>query len=432
MGAYETMPAFTTKEQEKLSVIKDAIKGTITNELAATKLQLSVRQIKRLKKKVRDDGNTAIIHQLKGKNSNHHINDIIKDEAVDLLKKKYADFKPTFASEKLAENHDIAISYQTARRWMTKEGLWKPRKQKKNTYRSQRPRKEYYGELQQFDGSYHLWLEKRYCDEQGEPIEMCLLASVDDATGKITKAVFADNEGVIAVFTFWKEYIETEGKPKHIYADKFSTYKINHKKAVDNHQLLTQFQRALQLDVNLIPAHSPQAKGRIEKLNGTLQDRLVKELRLANIITPEEANTFIQEVFIPKYNRKFAVIPVKEGDAHTPLQKEERDNLNHIFSVHDTRKINNDFTIQFKNKWYQLEEIQPTTVRAKMTVIMETWLDGSVHIMLNRHELKYFILPEKPKRQNSKQAPILTTHKLNYKPSANHPWRKFPQKSSKS
>lgn len=428
------MSAFTTKERERLAVIQNAIKGTITNELAAKQLQLSVRQIKRLKKKVREEGNSAIIHQLKGKDSNHRIDDTVKDAAIKLLTKKYADFKPTFASEKLEENHNITISYQTARRWMTKEGLWKPRKQKKGTYRSWRPRKAYYGELQQFDGSYHLWLELRFCDENGEPIELCLLLSVDDATGKITHAIFAENEGVIAVFRFWKTYVETNGKPQHIYLDKFSTYKINHKKAVDNHELLTQFQRAMQqLGVNLIPANSPQAKGRVEKLNGTLQDRLVKELRLATIAMPEEANTFLKEVFIPKYNEKFAVIAAKEGDVHSPLQKAEKENLNHIFSIHDTRKINNDFTIQFKNLWYQLQEIQPTTIRARMTVMMEIWLDGTIHIMLKHHELQYFILPKKPQKQNSmKQPTILTTQRLNYKPPANHPWRKYPQNSSPS
>lgn len=428
------MPAFSTKEQERLSVIQNAIKGTITNEVAAKQLHLSIRQIKRLKQRVRDNGDTAIKHQLKGKESNHRIDDTVKEEAVKLLKKEYADFKPTFASEKLAENHQITISYQTARRWMTKEGLWKPRKQKQRTYRSWRPRKEYYGELQQFDGSYHLWLELRCCDENGEPIELCLLLAVDDATGEITKASFADNEGVIAVFTFWKDYVETKGKPKHLYLDKFSTYKINHKKAVDNHELLTQFQRAMQqLGITLIPANSPQAKGRVERLNATLQDRLVKELRLANITTPREANRFLQDVFIPKYNERFAVIAAKEGDVHTPLQKEEKDNLNHIFSLHERRKINNDFTIQFKNTWYQLQEIQPTTVRARMTVSMETWLDGTIHIMLNQHELTYVILPEKPQKQSSiKQPTILTTHKLNYKPPANHPWRKYPQNSTTS
>jgi len=428
------MPAFTAKEQEKLSIIHDAINGTITNGLAATKLQLSLRQIKRLKKKVREEGDAAIIHQLKDKQSNHHIDSTLKEKTLDIITQQYSDFKPTFATEKLDENHDTQISYGTTRLWMIEKGLWKPRKQKKGKYRSWRQRKDRYGELQQFDGSYHLWLELRFCDENGEPLEMCLLAAIDDATGKITKAIFAENEGVIAVFSFWKEYVETKGKPKDIYADKFSTYKINHKKAVDNPELLTQFKRAMrQLEVNLIPAHSPQAKGRIERLNKTLQDRLVKELRLANINTPEEANTFLQEVFIPKYNKKFAVVVAKEGDAHRPLTEEEKENLNHIFSIHDTRKINNDYTIQFKNKWYQLKEIQPTTLRPGISVLVETWLDGSIHIILNMHELHYFILPEKPKKQSKiKQPPIVTTHKLNYKPPANHPWRKYPQDSTES
>lgn len=427
MRAYESMPAFTTKEKERLSVIKQAISGTITNELAATKLQLSVRQIKRLKKKVREEGKEAVIHNLKGKQSNHHITDTVKEKAINIITKTYADFKPSFATEKLEENHAIQISRETTRLWMIEKGLWKPHKQKGGVYRSLRPRKEYYGELQQFDGSYHHWLEDRYCDEHGDPIEMCLLASIDDATGKITKAEFAANEGVIAVFIFWKAYVEEIGKPKHVYLDKFSTYKINHKNAVDNSELLTQFQRAMQaLEINLIPANSPQAKGRIERLNQTLQDRLVKELRLANITTPETANKFLQEVFIPKFNKKFSVIPAKEGEAHRALQKEEQANLIHIFSIKETRKVKNDFTIQFKNEWYQLQEIQLTTVRPGISILMETWIDGTIHIMLNKHELIYTLLPEKPKKQ-IKQPTILTTHKLNYKPPANHPWRIYPQ-----
>jgi len=427
------MPAFTTKEQEKLSVIEQAIAGTITNELAATQLQLSVRQVKRLKKKVRDGGKKAIVHQLKGKDSNHQIDEAIKEKVVTIIKNEYTDFKPTFATEKLEEIHDITISYGTTRLWMIEKGLWKPRKQKKGDYRSWRQRKEYFGELQQFDGSYHKWLEGRYCDNKGIPLELCLLASIDDATGKITKACFAANEGVIAVFTFWKEYITETGKPVHIYLDKFSTYKINHKSAVDNHELMTQFERAMKaLEVDTITAHSPQAKGRIERLFKTLQDRLIKELRLAKITTPEEANIFLQKIFIPKYNKKFAVIPAKEGNTHKVLTTGEKKNLNHIFSLHEIRKINNDFTVQFKNRWYQLKEIQPATVRAKMAVLIATWLDSSVHILLNKHELSYFLLPEKPKKQASKQPPILTTHRLNWKPSQNHPWRKYPQNSSQS
>lgn len=182
-----------------------------------------------------------------------------------------------------------------------------------------------------------------------------------------------------------------------------------------------------QLDINPISANSPQAKGRIERLFKTLQDRLVKEMRLANISTPEEGNRFLKEIFIPKFNEKFAVIPTKEGDVHRLLLRGEKETIKHIFSMHETRRVNLDFTIQFKNNWYQLTEIQPTTVRPLMIVLIETWLDGSVHIMLKDHELAYILLPEKPKKQRIRQPTILTTHTLNYKPPSNHPWRRYPK-----
>lgn len=418
--------SFTSKEQEKLAIINDLLSGKITNNQAATMLGISARQIKRLKKQVRREGAGAVVHKLKGRQGNHHIDEVIREKALTVIKEKYTDFKPTFATEKLAERHAIHISPETTRLWMTKENLWKPRKQKKITYRSWRPRREYFGALEQFDGSYHYWFEDRFVDALGDPIEVCLLASIDDATGQITKAAFLANEGVIAVFTFWKDYVEEYGKPVAIYLDKFSTYKINHKAAVDNKDLLTQFQRAMnQLSIHPIPANSPQAKGRIERLFKTLQDRLVKELRLANVSAPEAGNRFLTEIFIPKYNKKFAVTPAKTGDVHRQLLLEEKRNLSHIFSIQDTRRVNLDFTVQFKNNWYQLTEIQPTTVRPLMIVLVETWLDGTVHIMLKDHELAYMLLPEKPKKQRIRQPVILTTHTLNYIPPADHPWRKF-------
>ncbi len=358
-----------------------------------------------------------------------HIAVAIKEKALQVIEKTYPDFKPGFATEKLGENHQIQITSQTIRVWMTEKGLWKPRKQKQQSFRSWRPRKEYYGELEQFDGSYHFWFENRFIDSAGNPIEVCLLAAIDDATGAITKASFSANEGINAVFSFWKEYCETRGKPLGIYLDKFSTYKINHKSAVDNSELMTQFQRAMkQLGIHLITAHSPQAKGRIERLFQTLQDRLVKEMRLANITTPEAGNAFLQDVFIPKFNKQFAVIPSKEGNVHKQLLLQEKTKIDHIFSVKETRRVNLDFTIQFKNKWHQLTEIQPTTVRPLLKVTVETWLDQTNHIILNDHELAFIILPEKPKKQRIKQPVILTTHTLNYKPPPDHPWRKYPNK----
>src|SRR3989344_1792386 len=418
-------PPFTQREQEKLAIINDCLLGKITKAQAAVVLGISTRQVKRLKSKVRKEGSLAVIHHLKGKRSNHRIEETIKEKALAVIKEKYSDFKPSFATEKLEEHHSIHISYATTRLWMIEKGLWKSRKQRKVAYRSWRLRKEYFGEMQQFDGSYHLWFENRFVDANGDPIEVCLLAAIDDATGRITKASFSANEGVVAVFSFWQEYVLTLGKPVSIYLDSFSTYKINHKNAVDNMGLMTQFERAMQqLGVELITAHSPQAKGRVEKLFGTLQDRLVKEMRLAGISNPDDGNRFLEEVFLPKFNSRFAVIPAKEDDVHRRLLPEEKENCAHIFSIHETRRINLDFTIQFKNNWYQLTEIQPTTVRPLQVVLIETWLHGSVHILLKGYQLAYLLLPERPRK--IKQLPlILTTHKLNWKPPLNHPWRQY-------
>lgn len=414
----------TSKEQYKFEIVTQVINGEIKPGLAARLLGISTRQIRRLKYAILDDGGKAVVHKLKGRKSNHCLNEALKKKALEIVGEKYSDFKPAFAAEKLTENEHISIHPQTLRRWMAEKDLWRIRKQKSDIYRSWRPRKEYYGELEQFDGSYHYWFENRFVDGDGDPIEACLLASIDDATGEITKASFFANEGVASVFNFWKEYILETGKPVSIYLDKFSTYKINHKSAVDNYELLTQFQRASRdLNINLIPANSPQAKGRIERLFETLQDRLIKELRLANINTPKEANIFLKEVFLPKFNRRFAVTPAKDGNVHKALSETDRNNLNRIFSVQSKRRINNDFTIQFKNHWYQLMELQPITVRAKDRILTEEWLDKTVHFSLRGKYLNYTILPERPKKMN-KHPLILTAHKLNWKPPANHPWRK--------
>lgn len=414
----------TAKEQEKATILSDAIAGKITNAQAAKQLGVSIRQVQRTKAQVRKDGISAVVHQLKGKQSNHRYTEATKEVVIKTIEKKYSDFKPSFATEKLAENHAITISRETTRLWMIEKGLWKTRKQrKKHIYRTWRPRKEFFGELQQFDGSYHYWFENRYCDRYANPIEVCLLASIDDATGHITKASFAPHEGVIPVFTFWKEYVEHHGKPLAIYLDKFSTYKINHKSAVDNHDLMTQFERAMKtLGIQLIFAHSPQAKGRIERLFDTLQDRLVKELRLANITTPEQGNIFLTEVFIPNFNKKFAVPPTKEGTLHRSLSKGDTIRLHHIFSVHSIRTIHNDFTIQFKNIWYQLAEIQPTTLRPKEKISVEEWLDGTIHFGVREYSLSVIALPTRPLPAKTNPA-ILTTHKLNWQPPKNHPWK---------
>ena len=414
----------TFREQEKLTVITQAIKGEITNDQAAKTLRVSVRQVKRLKATVRKDGDQGVVHSLKGKAGNHRISARTKELVLPTIQKEYPDFKPSFATEKLAENHQVVICPETARLWMIEAGLWKVHRQKRKNYRAWRERKEYFGELEQFDGYYHYWLEDRDKDENGEPVEMCLLAAIDDATGKITKATLTMSEGVISVFAFWKEYGETTGKPAGIYLDKFSTYKINHKMAQDNTELTTQFGRAAKtLGINLITANSPEAKGRVERLFLTLQDRLVKEMRLAKICSPQKANQFLKEVFIPKFNQKFSVPARKEGDLHQELTKADRVDLNRTFSVQSTRRVNSDFTIQFKNQWYQLLEIQPVTIRPRETVLAEVWLDDSPHFSFKGKYLATQLLPIRPVSYQ-RQPVVLTTHKLNWKPPPDHPWRR--------
>jgi len=417
----------TTEEQTKLSIINAVIQKQIKTGQAAKILGITPRQIQRLKKAVKRDGLQAIIHKLKNKVGNHRIEISIKENILEKIKTHYYDFKPSFATEKLQEKQITVPTSQTVRIWMTEAGLWKTRKQKQTEYRSWRPRKDHFGEMQQFDGSYHLWFEDRYKDALNQSIEVCLLASIDDATGKITHMSFEDNEGVIAVFHFWKTYISIIGKPLIIHLDKFSTYKINHKAAVDNKDLITQFQRVCRsLDILLINAHSPEAKGRVERLFGTLQDRLVKEMRLVGINNPKSGNKFLKEIFIPKFNRQFSVVAKSEGNVHRTLSLNEKKRLSSIFSVHDKRKINNDFTIQFKNNYYQLEEIQPTTVRPKETVTIETWLDRTSHIILKDFELNYFLIKERPKKMKTNPV-ILTNHRLHWKPPADHPWRRAGQ-----
>jgi transposase len=411
----------TEREKERYNTILHLIQGEIVASMASKQLNLSVRQVQRVKKAVQKDGIQGIIHKNRGKPSNRRLDENVKNQVLRLIKKHYADFGPTLTSEKLLERHDVALSISCVRNLMTDAGRWKPKRRKAaREYRSWRPRKEQCGEMEQFDGSYHKWFEDR-------APECCLLASIDDATGKPTRLEFSTNESVQSVFTFWDGYIQAWGKPVSIYLDKYSTYKINHPSAVDNSELLTQFQRAMrELDIRVISAHSPQAKGRIERLFDTLQDRLVKELRLRNISTPEAANIFLREEYIPAFNKKFSVVPAKAGNLHRPLSTTLTQQLPAILAVQSVRVVNNDFTIQFKNTWLQLNETQPTTVYKKDRVIIEQRLDGSVCIRLKGKYLYYTVLPQRPmKAHRIESVPLaaLTIQKPTWKPPATHPWR---------
>jgi len=410
----------TMQESQRYEIIQRLITKQISEEEARKMLNLkSVRQIRRIKKRIKVEGLNGVIHKNRNKESNHKFSSTFENKIIAIIKEKYSDFKPLFAAEKLLENHNLRVSREKLRQLMIKERLWKSKLRKQPKYRHVwRARKDNFGEMQQFDGSYHKWFEDRGS-------ECCLLAAIDDATGKITKAKFDKNEGVKAVHAFWWEYFLKQGLPISIYLDKYSTYKINHPSAVDNKDLITQFQRAMnQVGVKLITAHSPEAKGRIERLFGTLQDRLVKELRLANISTIEEANIFL-ETYIVKFNTKFAVVPKNQTDLHKKVDQELKTRLPQIFSIQSARKINNDYTIRFKNQFFQLLEIQPTTVFKKSEVTMEEHLNGEIKINIKNHYLNYKILSEIPKKQIDIPVVALTREKPYWKPPANHPWKNF-------
>jgi hypothetical protein len=418
----------TTQEAERFEIIQKLISKVIDGSEAAELMNLSIRQVKRIKARVKaakpKEKIKSIIHGSRGKPSNRKLDNNLIKRAEDLLIAKYHDFNPLLAKEKLFEIDDIKLSSEKVRQLMISQKLWKPKRKHDTRKFAWRERKDNYGEMDQFDGSYHNWFEGRNEAELG--LEQCLLLSVDDATGKITGAEFHYNEGIVPVFTFWKHYILEKGLPVAIYLDKFSTYKVNHKNAVDNKELMTQFQRAMerQFNVRIIYANTPQAKGRVEKMNNTLQRRLVKELRLANINNIVEANIFLKEIFIPKFNKQFAVKSKKEANLHRNLTEKQTKEINSILSVQSVRIINNDYTIRFKSGYYQLEEVQPTTVYKKSKVDIEEWLDGSLKIRVRGYELKYFKLPEKPKKEIDIKLPALTIKKSTaYTPSMNHPWK---------
>jgi len=413
----------TQKEAKRYEIIKDLIVKKIDGTEAAKQMNLSVRQVKRIKALVKKKKIKGVIHGNRGKKSNRQINEKTIAQAKKLLNEKYHDFNPLLAQEHLRDDDQIDVSKETVRQWLINEKLWKPKRKSEAKKFTWRERKDNYGEMQQFDGSYHAWFEGRNVEEVGE--EQCLLLSVDDATGKITNAEFDYNEGVKPVFNFWKNYFEEKGLPISIYLDRFSTYKVNHKNAADNKELMTQFERAMnQLNVRVIHANTPQAKGRVEKMNETLQRRLIKEMRLANINTIAEANKFLKEVFIPKFNAQFGVVPKKKNDLHRGLNEKQKNDLNKILSIQSERRVNNDYTIRFKNSYYQLNKIQPTTVCKNDKVLIEEHLSGELKIAIRNKYLEYFKLPERPKKEIEISLPILTkTIPNNWKPPINHPWR---------
>ena len=402
----------TQEELKSLHVIRKAIDKVITQKEAAIDIDLSERQVRRKVKRIREEGDKGIIHRLRGNPSNRTTPDDVKNKVLKLFKDKYPDFGPTLASEKLFERDKLKVNDETLRLWLIEEGIPYKRR-KKRPHREWRERKHHFGEMVQMDGSHHDWLE-------GRGPKCVLMGYIDDATGR-PFGRFHKFEGTIPAMDSFKRYIKKHGIPLSVYLDKHSTYKSQKKLSIEeelaNEEALSNFERALkELGVYVIHANSPQAKGRIERIFNTFQDRLIKEMRLANICTIDEANAFL-ESYLPIYAKRFAVKASKTGDLHRPIPKGI--DLDKILCVKTERALRNDFTIAHDKKLYQILN----NVAAKK-VMVEERIDGSMIIRYKETSLKFKEIKTASDRLEPKKKAYEFKPRRVYIPPANHPWKR--------
>jgi hypothetical protein len=386
------------KEIEQVQIFEKLKRREITQQAAAQILGLSDRQIRNKLKRFIFEGPVGLIHKNRGRKGyskfdqqESFINEI-------LLNDDWKDFGPTFASEKLAELYDIEISREALRQKMKILGLWNARSRKKQ-FRQRRERKRMFGMMIQVDGSPHKWL--------GDEKEYTLLVFIDDATSKITWLQLAESESTEALMLASKKYVEKYGRPVSIYVDYGSVFSVN----VNNpeREKLTQYGRAMkELQIDVIHARSPQAKGRVERSNRTLQDRLIKEMRLANIRTPEEANNFLPS-YIEKHNNKYAVKPLEEGDAHKSILNY---NLEMIFTIREERKLQNDYTILYKSRIFQLLDQQTIRYRPKDAITVNEHLNGSITLSLRGFKLRYKELDARPRKHPEEKVYIYKPRRI--------------------
>ncbi len=366
--------SMSQRERDRLKVMSLVVAGERTQAEAGRLLGRSTRQIRRIQRRLEGEGDGGIVHRLRGRVSNARKDEFLRRQVLRIYAKEYRDFGPTLASEKLTAR-GLPVSVETLRRWLVGAKLWKP-KRRRQKHRSRRQRRQCFGELVQIDGSIHDWLE-------GRGPQMTLLVMIDDATSKAT-ARFFPSETTEGYFALLSRYIRKYGRMVAIYADGNSIFFATD---AAGEAVLTQFGRALQeLGIELIPAGSPQAKGRVERFNGTAQDRLVKELRLAGAKTIEQANEVLEATFLPWFSRTCTVKPASANDAHRRLGPSMK--LGAILSVQHRRKVANDYTIQLDNTVYQLLPPARPGLRGGW-VIVERRLDGTLHIRFRGKYLKY-------------------------------------------
>lgn len=384
----------SSEEHDRIKLLEEVKSRKITIKKAAELSEISERQFYRIKSSYEKEGVIGVIHKSRGRLSNRGFSQSLKNKVIKIYRDKYRDFGPTLFSEKLEEYHQIKIDHETLRRWIRSSGDVGWQRQKR-PHRKRRERRSAYGELLQFDGSHHDWFE-------GRGDKCCLLLGIDDASSKVHMR-FSPTESTESVFIVLQEYVKEIGIPRSIYVDKHAVYYEREKE--------TEFSRAMgKMDVKIIHAKSPQAKGRVERGNRTLQDRLVKEMRLRGISTIGEANRFLREEFIENYNSKFS-INEEFADVHRDAKDYE---LKNIFCYEQTRQVKNDYTISLNGKLIQLQISENPLPRPKEYVTIRKYLDDTLHIFYSEKELQYKLINEKPKRTR-----VVT------KPKKDHPWRKI-------
>jgi hypothetical protein len=365
------------RERDVLKVMQPVLEGKRTQAEAARLLDLSVRQIRRIQEKLEEGGDAALVHGLRGKPSNHQHEPKFRTKVLGIYQKRYHDFGPTFACEKLAEE-GLEVGVETLRRWLLEANLW-TRRRHRDPHRSRRPRRSCFGELVQMDASIHDWLEGR-----GE--ELVLITMIDDATSRVL-ARFYPHGTVEAHMDLLGRWVRKYGRPLALYTDRHSIFEPQEKgQPLADPDAKTQFGRALEeLDIELIRAHSPQAKGRVERSFGTAQDRWLKELRLAKVRTCERANAVLEKL-VPDHNRRFAQPARSPKDAHRDLGPSLR--LESILSIQTQRVVSNDYVVRLNNRFYQLLPPAYPGLR-KGRVVLEERLDGSMVIRFGTRYLKY-------------------------------------------
>ena len=411
--------AMSQKELKRYEVIKRVCEEDLPQGKAGEMLKLSIRQIKRLCQAYRQLGATGLINKARGKPSNRQLSREIQERIISLAKTSYLGFGPTFMSEKLLERDKIQIGKEALRQLLIAQRLWKPKREKTKTVHQRRERRPCFGELIQIDGSPHDWFE-------GRGPKCCLIVFIDDATSKILYLRFEAQETTQAYFRGTLFVIQTYGLPMSFYSDKHGIFRVNQ---TDDPEAQTQFGRACEtLGIELINAHSPQAKGRVERSNRTFQDRLVKELRLANISTMEAANEFLEKRYRDQHNEHFSEIPEKPESAfiknHHTLEE-----LNHILSEQAVREASKNLEISFENQVYQIQnEGKGRRLQQSKITVCRT-INDEIELFHKNRKLSYKVFKpvrKKPSLQDEKSLNAFCdgATKKAHKPAASHPWRK--------